>query len=523
MLCRTPNANGIAEIKENIPKINFTPKPNKRVKREAKMGGALTMSDVKPIEPIIQKEKKVNSVTMKDVPERSLLQQYIDNLYDNDGRLKKDKFLYEHFPAGIWRNKRCFIIGGGPSLKGFDFSQLKGELVITVNRGFEYFPSAINVCQDARVFGFYENREFKEGDEARKKFYDYKGYKSWLNVQAFPFPEDIYQIGIVHPADFNYTNYSGGIPPYNNSGLNALCLAVCLGANPIYLLGFDCKGKDGRTANFHSGYLDTNKEEIYLDFIRDFNYVSGQINGKTRVVNLNPDSAIKCFEFGEMKDIQKIKRPILVSFFTKGTGYELEIKRLERSAIKFGFEYDFYPQENLGSWRANIHDRIRILKHFLNKHPDRDILYIDADGEVQQYPELFDNFEGDFGIVKIDRSKYWDNWKEWHHEREEYLGGTMYLKNNRNIRNLLDLWDKLDAPMETKLSQHTLINAIRKMGDKLNIRLLPLTYCQIFDTMVDEGEPIVEHFQASRRSILYIKLKEDGTKYLDFTGANLKK
>ena len=33
-----------------------------------------------------------------------------------------------------WKGRRCFIIGGGPSLRGFDFSSLKGELVIGVNR-----------------------------------------------------------------------------------------------------------------------------------------------------------------------------------------------------------------------------------------------------------------------------------------------------------------------------------------------------------------------------------------------------
>ena len=29
---------------------------------------------------------------------------------------------------GAWAGRRCFIVGGGPSLKGFDFRRLKGEL-----------------------------------------------------------------------------------------------------------------------------------------------------------------------------------------------------------------------------------------------------------------------------------------------------------------------------------------------------------------------------------------------------------
>ena len=501
-------------VKRDNPEIAVIPK-----RRVRKMGGALTMSQVKPKPAIkvLNENRIVSAVRMQDIKSKGILQQYIDGLYGDDGKLRTSKQLYQYIPSGAWKDRRCFIIGGGTSAKGFDFSKLKGELVITVNRAFEYCPnSAINLCQDARVFGFYENKEFPEGAEAKKKFEEYAGYKTWLNVQAFPFPEDIYQIDIVHSSDFKYDSYSGGIPPYNNSGINALCLAVCLGANPIYLIGFDCYGVNGRTANFHSGYPESNEEHIYNDFIRDFNYVSHLIKDKTKVINLNPDSAIKCFDFGRFEDIKKIKRPIVVSFYTEGTGYELEIRRLKKSAVRFGLEYDFYAQKDLGSWRANIHDRIRILRHFLDKHKGRDILYIDADGEIQQYPALFDDFKDEFGITKIDRSKYWKDWEEFHSDRFEYLGGTMYLKNCKPVRELLDLWERLDAPMETKLSQHTLIHAIEGMEGKIKINLLPLTYCQIFDVMINEGEPVIEHFQASRRGLLYVKVKEDGIKYLDF-------
>ena len=418
--------------------------------------------------------------------------------------------LWQSLPSGIWIGRRCFIIGGGPSLKGFDFNQLKGELVITVNRGFESYPDAVlNLAQDARLWGWYENGDL--GAEAKKKFETYKGYRTWLNVQAFPYPEDISVVEICHSSDFKFNNYVGGIPPHGNTGLNALCLAACLGASEIYLLGFDCKGINGRTANFHAGYPDSADESIYKNFIDEFKEVAHLIRHRSKVINLNPNSGIRCFEFAEFKDLPKINRPIVVSFFTKGTGYEKEIKRLEESCHKFGLEYDFLGVENLGTWRKNIHSRIKILLGFLDKHTGRDILYIDADGAILNYPVLFDNFQEDFGAVEIDRQRYfpgtWNKsiWSEAIRGKFEILGGTMYFKNNKNARAMLEEWEKLDAPMDTVLSQVHLQKAIDSVPG-FKFKKLPDNYCQIFDIMASAGEPVIEHYQASRRGLLTTKL-----------------
>ena len=41
----------------------------------------------------------------------------------------------------MWKGRRCFVVGGGPSLQGFDFNVLKGELVIALNAGFIINPT----------------------------------------------------------------------------------------------------------------------------------------------------------------------------------------------------------------------------------------------------------------------------------------------------------------------------------------------------------------------------------------------
>ena len=221
-------------------------------------------------------------VRMQDIQDASEKQQIIMNSFTTpDGKIKNNKRIQDIFPKDIWKDKRCFVIGGGSSLKNFDFKKLNGELVITTNRGLEFYPqSAINICTDARVWGWYEDKSL--GDEAKEKFYSYKGYKVWLNVQAFPFPEDIYTINPIFPTDFNFSDYYRGLPVYGNSGVNAIMLAACLGANPIYLLGFDLYGVNGKTANYHSGYSEGgNKEDLYTRFLEDFKDASLKLKTQT--------------------------------------------------------------------------------------------------------------------------------------------------------------------------------------------------------------------------------------------------
>ena len=53
------------------------------------------------------------------------------------------KPLWNFLKAGAWADEPCFLIGGGPSLQGFDFAQLEGKgRIIAVNRSFHYVPFA---------------------------------------------------------------------------------------------------------------------------------------------------------------------------------------------------------------------------------------------------------------------------------------------------------------------------------------------------------------------------------------------
>ena len=440
-------------------------------------------------------------VRMSDIPDVSQRGPMAE-LIAKSGHLQANKRLCDEMQPGIWKGRRCFVVGGGTSLSGFNFDKLRGELVITVNRGLEACPfSAINVAQDARLWGWYENGDL--GQEAKKAFESYRGLKSWIAVQAFPFPEDVYQIGILHPDDFDWKtfDYTAGIPPYGNSGINALMVAMALGASPVYLLGFDMYGKDGRTANYHAGYPEGDTDRVYAgNFIPDFIELAERGKGSgIRVVNLNQQSAVRCFEFGSFADIDPIDRPMIVAFYTKGSGYDEEARILEKSLIRYGLEYYIEELEGAGSWQENVHLKPGFVARCMKRFPERDILYLDADSIVRSYPGLLDRLtgRGDVGVCVINWAKYGK--PEW---KAQLDGAVLYFKNCPRVRDLVGSWEAQDARLMgegAEMSDQAALQGILEASRDIKTFYLPDNYCQIFDMMKGAGEPVIEQMQASRR------------------------
>lgn len=209
--------------------------------------------------------------------------------------------LHEVLGDGAWAGQPAFIIGGGPSLRGFDFKRLEGRgRTIAINRAFESAPFA-------DVLFFMDNRFYqmvhkgKLGAEATRLWDEFKGLRVFLNILGRQF-EDVYSVRSLGRVGLS-NSLKAGIYHGNNSGVGAIGLAVCLRANPIYLLGFDCRFSDGQT-HFHTGYGFPMSEGVVRSFIRDFERTNRFIS-KTgfRVVNLNPASGLRIFPFSTIGEV----------------------------------------------------------------------------------------------------------------------------------------------------------------------------------------------------------------------------
>ena len=214
-----------------------------------------------------------------------------------------------------WAGQPCYILGGGPSLKGFNFGKLAGQNVIAINAAALKFMDVDTCKHEPRATVVYV-------EDKRVLDVEIKG-TCWFRVMSSTVWIDRANGGDGHSWEFIFhavepnlpdltgwqvipstgaawgTSLTGGLVHASNAGVSALNLACVLGADPIYGMGLDLKPReDGRTQHFHDYYPEAWRQpgHVYDRFIADFTRYApdAQANGR-RVVNLNPDSALTCF------------------------------------------------------------------------------------------------------------------------------------------------------------------------------------------------------------------------------------
>lgn len=192
-----------------------------------------------------------------------------------------------------------FIVGGGNSLRGFDFSKLKGKNVIAVNSAFKYVDeTAVLYWLDATwpktkgAVGLAEH-------PSKLKFTGRASCDGAIRTNKIgEYGEHYLRKTGNSGLDPNPDNVRG-----NNSGANAINLAVNMSASRILLLGFDMGHVKGK-ANFHD---DHEQQASFLDYVEVFipciDSMAKEIkNYPVEVINCNRDSNLKCFKFGDVED-----------------------------------------------------------------------------------------------------------------------------------------------------------------------------------------------------------------------------
>lgn len=399
---------------------------------------------------------------------------------------------------------RVWIVGGGPSLRGFDWDLLQGEVVIGANRAFEMPNVGMTITIDPLFDRLSHNGDL--GHESRRLWRDYKGLKIYAATDNTPplcdnvimVPRVTNRVDDCMPPRFD--NFGKA----SNSGYAAVKFAWMLGAKNIYCLGFDMAGENGLTSWFHDGYNQVWQDGIYDEYRAEMDAAAPFLETDGVNVTICGPSSLTAFPKITLAEAaatlsRKPSRPVVCGFYTRGTKYQQEAEAMARSAVAFGLDVSLVDVENIGDWKANTDQKPEAIRFALERMKGRPIAFVDADARFRAYPALFDAFaEGDseLGLSYFD----WDAFPNDPRHNRELSSAVILLKPTRRVIALLARWTaavKAGEPIwEQKILQRMVESPV---GRKLSVMEIPMRYNQIFDHMSGLGLPVIEQMQASRR------------------------
>jgi len=199
---------------------------------------------------------------------------------------------------GVWSGESCFIVGGGPSLRPLAAKRLQwvgdseGQRCIVLNRAVEFvnYPD-VWLAVDS-VFW------------RRQKGGAYGTPRVWVDTgDKRPDVDVILPCAAPTSAPNRHSAYAWGqtlaegVGCGGNSGFAALNLADILGADPIYLLGFDMRGEGGKVTHFHDGYTEKAPSDVLCDrWLESFRWAASRVRARVVVLEVEPgDSRLDCF------------------------------------------------------------------------------------------------------------------------------------------------------------------------------------------------------------------------------------
>lgn len=192
--------------------------------------------------------------------------------------------------------RSVFLIGGGTSLRDFDFSLLDKEFTIAINHTIEHYPKAKCLLFGDKIF-------------LHKTKFDFKSYDGMIfcnetcatskPIQDLLPRDNIYLFETLR--DDPVMNAKKGLYHPTSSGILAISLALQMKAKKIYLLGYDYYKLNGSMhfypdMDHHMKYPEEKLIRKLIKFDKFEKY-------KNKIINLNPKSNIDMFQKKELSEV----------------------------------------------------------------------------------------------------------------------------------------------------------------------------------------------------------------------------
>lgn len=195
---------------------------------------------------------------------------------------------------------------------------------------------------------------------------------------------------------------------------------------------------------------------------------------------------------------------ILCSYYTLNTPYQVVAHEYLMSSLKkISVKSDIRGVENLGSWQKNTSYKSQFILEMLEKHTEN-IVFVDADAEILQFPSLFDTIPTEFNLAAhiLDKSRWYG--RDYGSQSEELLSGTFFVRNCQESRKIITEWD-ITCKMFPQIWEQQILAKVLK-NNNISVYQLPIEYTWIRnlpdgrDPIVkSDGPIIIQHNQVSRK------------------------
>lgn len=188
-------------------------------------------------------------------------------------------------PQQKWAEEDVFIIGGGPSLKTFDWSLLKRELTIGCNTAFVLGEDICKICYFGDIKWWHEFKE-KLGHFTHPVFTSVPHLRSSKVPWLWYIPRR------------NYGLHTNAVGWNSNTGASAINLALILGAKNVYLLGMDLGLDKHGNPNWHPHQIEPANVGVYQRFREGFARVARDLPTKfpgCQIINLHDHNTLPMF------------------------------------------------------------------------------------------------------------------------------------------------------------------------------------------------------------------------------------
>ena len=189
----------------------------------------------------------------------------------------------------------------------------------------------------------------------------------------------------------------------------------------------------------------------------------------------------------------------ICSFYTEDTPYQDVIEKyLLASATKYNIDVRVLIAPNYHHWGKNVAQKPLMILKLLDEGIDN-IVFVDADATLEQYPQLFSDIPEAYDIAF--HTLDWNTWYRNKSNIKELLTGTMFFRNRPIVKQLCYEWYE-KAQDGSRWEQQILQDIITKYP--LKIYNLPLEYIYINtlprgqEPYVKIDKPVILHHQVSR-------------------------